>query len=240
MSYECFEVTIEDKVAHIQLNRPDKRNSMNPAFWRELPQIIEDIDVDTFLTSDRIALAIQHRIQIDKMMDVVMYDDDDTPVTVDLSKLNRNIKKFDHKQHIKKFKFNDVTVSTGFPTIKHDREINSDIRRLLDLENSTTGLPEEVDMVIQENTANLLLCLLNKHILEIDVNGKKISVDAGASPDMLLGAIQRLPLSLLKKVNESHDSLKSAEASIITLKHKIDNKQQDIIIDIDMGLFTGI
>lgn len=44
MSYECFEVTIEDKVAHIKLNRPDKRNSMNPAFWRELPQIVEDID----------------------------------------------------------------------------------------------------------------------------------------------------------------------------------------------------
>jgi len=44
MNYECFEVTIEDSVAHIKLNRPEKRNSMNPAFWRELPEIIEDID----------------------------------------------------------------------------------------------------------------------------------------------------------------------------------------------------
>ena len=44
MSYECFEVSIEDKIAHVILNRPEKRNSMNPAFWEELPEIIKDID----------------------------------------------------------------------------------------------------------------------------------------------------------------------------------------------------
>ena len=44
MSYECFEVSITDQIAHIVLNRPEKRNSMNPAFWRELPQIVKDID----------------------------------------------------------------------------------------------------------------------------------------------------------------------------------------------------
>lgn len=43
-SYECFEVQIEDNVAHVILNRPDKRNSMNQAFWKELPDIINDID----------------------------------------------------------------------------------------------------------------------------------------------------------------------------------------------------
>jgi enoyl-CoA hydratase len=41
---ECFSVTIEDQIAHVVLNRPDKRNSMNPAFWRELPVLIKDID----------------------------------------------------------------------------------------------------------------------------------------------------------------------------------------------------
>ena len=44
MSYQCFDVTITDKIAHVVLNRPDKRNSMSPAFWDELPEIIEDID----------------------------------------------------------------------------------------------------------------------------------------------------------------------------------------------------
>jgi len=44
MNYKCFEVTIRDRIAHIKLNRPDKRNSMIPEFWDELPEIINDID----------------------------------------------------------------------------------------------------------------------------------------------------------------------------------------------------
>jgi len=44
MSYQCFDVTIKDRIAHIKLNRPDKRNSMIPDFWDELPEIISDID----------------------------------------------------------------------------------------------------------------------------------------------------------------------------------------------------
>ncbi|MBW2061366.1 MAG: crotonase/enoyl-CoA hydratase family protein [Deltaproteobacteria bacterium] len=47
MSYQCFLVSIEDRIAHIVLNRPEKRNSMNRAFWDELPEIIEDIDNNT-------------------------------------------------------------------------------------------------------------------------------------------------------------------------------------------------
>ena len=44
MTWECFKVDLSDNIAHVILNRPDKRNSMNHAFWRELPEIIEDID----------------------------------------------------------------------------------------------------------------------------------------------------------------------------------------------------
>ena len=44
MAYECFDVTIDNQIAHLVLNRPEKRNSMTPAFWQELPEIIEDID----------------------------------------------------------------------------------------------------------------------------------------------------------------------------------------------------
>ena len=44
MAYQCFEVTIDDRIAHIVLTRPEKRNSMGPEFWDELPQIIEDVD----------------------------------------------------------------------------------------------------------------------------------------------------------------------------------------------------
>lgn len=44
MSYQCFTVDIRDQVAHLVLKRPEKRNSMIPSFWHELPEIVRDID----------------------------------------------------------------------------------------------------------------------------------------------------------------------------------------------------
>jgi enoyl-CoA hydratase len=46
MTYECFTVTIEEKIAHIRFNRPDKANSMIPEFWRELPDAVDKISND--------------------------------------------------------------------------------------------------------------------------------------------------------------------------------------------------
>ena len=43
MGYTCFDVTESDHVAHIQLIRPDKLNSMIPEFWMELPAIVRSI-----------------------------------------------------------------------------------------------------------------------------------------------------------------------------------------------------
>ena len=40
----CFNVTIQDKIAHIELKRPDAFNSMTRDFWNELPFIINDIN----------------------------------------------------------------------------------------------------------------------------------------------------------------------------------------------------
>ncbi|HTT98796.1 MAG TPA: crotonase/enoyl-CoA hydratase family protein [Rhizomicrobium sp.] len=45
MTYRCFNVEIADGIAHLQMKRPDEFNSMVPEFWRELPTIIEEIDV---------------------------------------------------------------------------------------------------------------------------------------------------------------------------------------------------
>ena len=42
--WTCFNVTIEDKVAHIQMKRPEAMNSMIREFWRELPAVVRDID----------------------------------------------------------------------------------------------------------------------------------------------------------------------------------------------------
>lgn len=44
METNCFELSIEDHVANIKLNRPEKRNSMVREFWDELPALIHHID----------------------------------------------------------------------------------------------------------------------------------------------------------------------------------------------------
>ena len=44
MSYQCFELSIADHIAHVILNRPDKRNSMIPAFWDELPALVREVE----------------------------------------------------------------------------------------------------------------------------------------------------------------------------------------------------
>ena len=47
MNSTCFKVSIENNIAHVVLNRPEKRNSMNPEFWDELPNIIHKIDEES-------------------------------------------------------------------------------------------------------------------------------------------------------------------------------------------------
>ncbi|MEL6372009.1 MAG: enoyl-CoA hydratase-related protein [Pseudomonadota bacterium] len=45
-SYECFTVEISDHIANVRLNRPEKANSMIPAFWKEFPAAITKISDD--------------------------------------------------------------------------------------------------------------------------------------------------------------------------------------------------
>lgn len=40
MSYSSFALSSDGPIARLTLNRPDKRNTMTPAFWRELPDAV--------------------------------------------------------------------------------------------------------------------------------------------------------------------------------------------------------
>jgi enoyl-CoA hydratase len=42
--YQAFRVELADKIAHVQINRPDKINAMNAAFWSEIVDIFRWID----------------------------------------------------------------------------------------------------------------------------------------------------------------------------------------------------
>jgi enoyl-CoA hydratase len=46
MTYRCFNVEIADRIAHVQLKRGAELNTMVPEFWRELPEIVSDIDAN--------------------------------------------------------------------------------------------------------------------------------------------------------------------------------------------------
>jgi enoyl-CoA hydratase/carnithine racemase len=43
-TFETLDITLQEKVATVSLNRPDKANSMNAAMWRELQECFEWLD----------------------------------------------------------------------------------------------------------------------------------------------------------------------------------------------------
>src|SRR5438105_4716701 len=46
MSYEYFAIERHGQTATLWLNRADKLNAMNPAFWNELPAVMRELDTD--------------------------------------------------------------------------------------------------------------------------------------------------------------------------------------------------
>ncbi|MDO8650747.1 MAG: enoyl-CoA hydratase-related protein [Undibacterium sp.] len=46
MTYQCFDFSISNKIAHLQFNRPDSMNTMQPVFFRELVSILQSLQRD--------------------------------------------------------------------------------------------------------------------------------------------------------------------------------------------------
>jgi len=44
MTYSCFDIELKDKVAHLRFSRPEQLNTMNRAFWAELPKAVRELD----------------------------------------------------------------------------------------------------------------------------------------------------------------------------------------------------
>ncbi|BAN49399.1 crotonase/enoyl-CoA hydratase family protein [Metapseudomonas resinovorans] len=42
--YKAFRVELADKIAHVQINRPEKINAMNADFWREIIEVFREIE----------------------------------------------------------------------------------------------------------------------------------------------------------------------------------------------------
>lgn len=47
-NYESFNIEVKDHIAHVQFSRPPEAlNTMNKAFWLELPRCVQDIEANT-------------------------------------------------------------------------------------------------------------------------------------------------------------------------------------------------
>lgn len=46
MTYSSLEVSIEHAIAHVRLSRPTQLNTLTPAFWRELPEVMRRLDAE--------------------------------------------------------------------------------------------------------------------------------------------------------------------------------------------------
>lgn len=46
-NYESFNIEVKDQIALVQFSRPEALNTMNKAFWLELPRCVQDIEANT-------------------------------------------------------------------------------------------------------------------------------------------------------------------------------------------------
>ena len=72
MSYECFELTITDRIAHLRLNRPEKANSMVPSFWTDLPAAVNALSRDA---SARVLVISAEGKHFSSGMDISVFTD---------------------------------------------------------------------------------------------------------------------------------------------------------------------
>ena len=85
MKYEAFHVEIEDKVAHVVLNRPQALNALCSAFWPECREIFSDLSAATEVRAVVLTSTGKH---FSAGMDFSFFDDLTAPVDGDPARLN--------------------------------------------------------------------------------------------------------------------------------------------------------
>jgi len=103
MNYSCFDVSIANDVAHIVLNRPDKRNSMIHEFWDELPTIVQSIDQNS---TARVIVLSSTGPHFTSGLDTSIFgssvESSDNPENVEKSKRQRSAKLYNTIKHMQK------------------------------------------------------------------------------------------------------------------------------------------
>jgi len=90
MSYKSLTVETSNNIAHIRLNRPDKRNSMNADFWRELPEAVQQIDEQA---SARVIVLSSTGKHFCAGMDLEVFTDDSLSSQSELGRKHENLRR---------------------------------------------------------------------------------------------------------------------------------------------------
>jgi enoyl-CoA hydratase len=89
--YKSFNVTLENKVAHVQFCRPEAMNSMDKAFWQELPACMRDIESQT---DARVIVISSTGKHFSAGMDLSVFSDTSTmPQSKDQSRMAEGLRR---------------------------------------------------------------------------------------------------------------------------------------------------
>lgn len=89
--YKSFTVTLEHKIAHVQFSRPEAMNSMNKAFWLELPQCLRNIESQT---DARVIVISSTGKHFSAGMDLAVFSDSSTmPQSKDPSRMAESLRR---------------------------------------------------------------------------------------------------------------------------------------------------
>lgn len=91
VEYKSFNVTVENHIAHVQFSRPQAMNSMDKAFWLELPQCMRDIESQT---DARVIVISSTGKHFSAGMDLAVFSDTSTmPQAKDPSRMAESLRR---------------------------------------------------------------------------------------------------------------------------------------------------
>ena len=87
--YTCFDTVVSDGIATITLNRPDKLNTMTPAFWSELPRLVHQIDATG---EARVVVLASTGRHFSAGMDLAVFGQGNGADAVEVGRLRANVR----------------------------------------------------------------------------------------------------------------------------------------------------
>lgn len=90
-NYESFNIEVKDHIAHVQFSRPEALNSMNKAFWLELPRCVQDIETNT---DARVIVISSTGKHFSAGMDLAVFSDPKSvPMSGDPGRMAENLRR---------------------------------------------------------------------------------------------------------------------------------------------------